>query len=312
MDAILMSRFPGQVAPVRYHVNWPDGTDPYYAFNPTQVNERRTYYDSTVNGVPMMFFEGQYLSQVWDGSFATYTDWYNWVRATLDSLYLIPSPVRINLQQVRDNDSVYVAIDVISEDTLGSAPNIFVCYETTWDRYPGKGKYRYVFRSMDPNSVGGTLLGLTLPGDSVHVEYTYYMDPALNKSRMMTTVWVESNNVGGGVLNSISEEVPAYTVGVPGGAAPVRIVLDQNAPNPFNPTTTIGYSLDKESLVRLSVYSQAGRLVTNLVNSHMPAGSYSVPWNGTDLSGNPVGSGVYYYRLDAEKSSLTNKMILIR
>jgi flagellar hook assembly protein FlgD len=83
-------------------------------------------------------------------------------------------------------------------------------------------------------------------------------------------------------------------------------------PNPFNPQTTIRFDLPREQRVRLVVYSVKGQQVQVLRDRSLPAGRYSVVWDGCDGRGRPVSSGVYVYRLEAEQGALTQKMTLIR
>lgn len=93
---------------------------------------------------------------------------------------------------------------------------------------------------------------------------------------------------------------------------PVGFALDQNYPNPFNPTTTITYHLPQTAHVKLTLFDVLGREITTLVDGQMPAGSYSIDWDGTDNAGQSVPSGVYLYRLSTESSSTTKAMTLIR
>jgi len=97
-----------------------------------------------------------------------------------------------------------------------------------------------------------------------------------------------------------------------GGTLPDRYALGQNYPNPFNPTTTIGFALPRASRVTLDVYDVSGRVVTRLFNGTLPAGSHQVQWHGMDMSGDAVGSGVYFYRLQADDFTQTQKMLLLR
>jgi hypothetical protein len=90
------------------------------------------------------------------------------------------------------------------------------------------------------------------------------------------------------------------------------LALHQNRPNPFNPTTTISFVLPGKARVDLSVYNLQGQLVRTLVNEVLDEGLSEVIWNGTDARGNPVASGVYFYRLRAGKSVMTKKMILLK
>jgi hypothetical protein len=94
-------------------------------------------------------------------------------------------------------------------------------------------------------------------------------------------------------------------------AAP-PLALDQNVPNPFNPSTTIGFALPGPEHVRLDIYDIAGRSVQRLVDNLMQAGHHGIEWNGKDAHGRTVASGVYFYRLTAGKQTYTKKMILLR
>ncbi|RMI03418.1 MAG: T9SS C-terminal target domain-containing protein, partial [Calditrichaeota bacterium] len=83
--------------------------------------------------------------------------------------------------------------------------------------------------------------------------------------------------------------------------------LEQNSPNPFNPSTRIRYTLQKPVFVKLTVYDILGRKVRTLVNGHQQAGSYTVTFDGRDLA-----SGVYLYKLKIGNVVETRKMMLIR
>ena len=76
---------------------------------------------------------------------------------------------------------------------------------------------------------------------------------------------------------------------------------------PFDPTTTINYSIVKEGNVSLSVYDLVGSKVTTIVKGYKPAGSYSVHFDGSNLA-----SGIYMYRLESENYSATKKFILMK
>ncbi|MFH1682028.1 MAG: FlgD immunoglobulin-like domain containing protein [Candidatus Eisenbacteria bacterium] len=97
-----------------------------------------------------------------------------------------------------------------------------------------------------------------------------------------------------------------------GGAVPIRTALRANAPNPFNPQTTIPFSLAEEGRVELVVYDVGGRLVKSLVSGAMPAGEHRAAWDGTDAAGRPVGAGVYLCRLETGTEKLHRKMVLVK
>lgn len=92
-----------------------------------------------------------------------------------------------------------------------------------------------------------------------------------------------------------------------------RTQLHQNEPNPFNPTTRIRFTLGSRAPVELVVYSAVGRRVRLLVDAVMQDGiDHEVIWDGTDDFDRPVGSGVYFYRLDTPSYSDMRKMTLVR
>ena len=88
--------------------------------------------------------------------------------------------------------------------------------------------------------------------------------------------------------------------------------LAQNHPNPFNPTTTIGYSIAKDNEVMLTIYDVAGRKVRTLVNERQKADVYKLTWDGSNDAGTRVASGVYFYKLVAGNFVKTKKMVLLK
>lgn len=88
---------------------------------------------------------------------------------------------------------------------------------------------------------------------------------------------------------------------------PNKLRLENNFPNPFNPSTTIRFELPAVSFINLSIFDVSGRKVSNLVNKEMNAGIYEVNWNGSEYS-----SGVYFYTLETEDFSETKKMLLAK
>ena len=100
-----------------------------------------------------------------------------------------------------------------------------------------------------------------------------------------------------------------------GNAVPIAAPfgLDQNRPNPFNPTTSISFVLAERSAPSLVVYNQAGRVVRTLISGEsFGAGSHTVRWDGRDDAGREAASGVYLYRLVSDRHSESKRMILIR
>jgi hypothetical protein len=88
---------------------------------------------------------------------------------------------------------------------------------------------------------------------------------------------------------------------------PTEFKLHQNYPNPFNPSTTIKFDLSSAAFVNLSIYNSIGEKVATIVNEQLDAGTHSVRFDASILS-----SGIYIYRLSADNSVITNKMLLIK
>ena len=89
--------------------------------------------------------------------------------------------------------------------------------------------------------------------------------------------------------------------------------LQQNVPNPFNPSTQISFFVPEGGAnVSLSIYDSAGKLVRTLVNGYEPSGTRNVSWFGENDLGQPVASGIYFYRLSSSSFSKTKKMVLLK
>jgi hypothetical protein len=101
---------------------------------------------------------------------------------------------------------------------------------------------------------------------------------------------------------------PVATVTLAHGVAE----LGQNFPNPFNPATTIEYTVTEQTRLALDIYDVTGKLVVRLDQGVRNAGSYRVKWEGRDTSGRPVASGVYFYRLEGAPRLGVRKMILVK
>lgn len=93
---------------------------------------------------------------------------------------------------------------------------------------------------------------------------------------------------------------------------PETVTLSGPVPNPFNPHTTISFTVPQADLVDLSVFDLQGQLVTTLLRERVSAGQHDITWNGRDNRGRTVPSGVYFYRLQANDFSETRRMVLVR
>jgi hypothetical protein len=103
-----------------------------------------------------------------------------------------------------------------------------------------------------------------------------------------------------------------------GSILPKQLVLRQNVPNPFNPSTTITFSVPERNegpdgtQIRLEVFNIRGSRIAVLADGYFPAGVHRVHWKGIDYAGRNLASGVYFYRLQASGRVMTRKMILLK
>ncbi len=97
-----------------------------------------------------------------------------------------------------------------------------------------------------------------------------------------------------------------------GGTPASGTRLAQNIPNPFNPSTTIRFSLAARGHATIAVFDAGGRWVRTLVDDDRAAGDHAVQWDGRDTGGRPVASGVYFCRLTSGSAIVSKKMVLLK
>ncbi|MCK4653887.1 MAG: carboxypeptidase regulatory-like domain-containing protein [Candidatus Cloacimonetes bacterium] len=110
-----------------------------------------------------------------------------------------------------------------------------------------------------------------------------------------------------------SNEVIVEVVSAGGNLIPTITELTGNYPNPFNPTTTISFSLEEPCHVTLAVFNIKGKKIRDLVDAELKAAYHSITWNGKDNNDKPASSGVYFYKMKAGgRYTSTKKMILMK
>jgi len=94
--------------------------------------------------------------------------------------------------------------------------------------------------------------------------------------------------------------------------SPVSIYNHSVYPNPFNPSTTIKFSLSNTSNVSIDIYNIKGQQVVKLFNGSLPSGNHYIGWNGANTDHNPVSSGIYLYKISTDSSQVVGKMMMIK
>jgi len=135
----------------------------------------------------------------------------------------------------------------------------------------------------------------------------------VGQSTPIGTGWAADRVLYGGFWYRISTSSGVEEDGADGGLVDVRETrLLQNIPNPFNPATTIQYSVAKEGPVDLTIFSVAGERVRTVVHDYHYPGLFSAVWDGRDEQGETVSSGVYFYRMMAGEYSSVRKMLILK
>ncbi len=164
-------------------------------------------------------------------------------------------------------------------------------------------------KNLDPDGNGEDTNEQGQSNPVVYHPYSYYQvwDSGYASSANIDYGRKQVGDVLELLLNCSSNAAPDA---VPDTPAYTR--LDGNFPNPFNPTTTVSFSLSQGEHVNLSVYDISGRLVKELVDTSMKAGSHEIIWDGKSDDGVKAASGVYFYKLDAGTYSATDKMVMLK
>ncbi len=136
----------------------------------------------------------------------------------------------------------------------------------------------------------------------------YTTGVAMNVSAMVRNYyWVTATDFSG------NEGKPAKVSPLSGSDVPLDYILSVSAyPNPFNPETTVRYTLPSKGHVRLEVFGLNGEKIATLVDGVRDAGAFMANWRGLDDSGSRVGSGVYFARLSTPSGSKTYKLVLLK
>ncbi len=134
----------------------------------------------------------------------------------------------------------------------------------------------------------------------IHHPYRVFFNP-YDPYEMWCTSFGSGLSVSRRGVTSIEDRPPAST-----------LTLEPNRPNPFNPRTTVAFSVAAEQMVDLGVFDAAGRRINTLLSGLVEEGRHEITWNGCDSRGLPVPSGIYFARITGVTGKQTRKMMLVR
>jgi len=121
-----------------------------------------------------------------------------------------------------------------------------------------------------------------------------------------------ANSDGCGLIGALND--PCGESPVPDGdpSLPSAFRVQQNFPNPFNPSTTLRFELSEPNHTTVAIFDVAGHRVRTLVNEHLPASSHRVTWAGRDDNGRHVAAGVYFYMVASGDNRSVGRMALVK
>lgn len=296
---------------IRYHAWWPSSSDPFYVYNSSENRARINYYPAHPDGyyyTPYAWIDG-----IIRGGYS-YSTWWNLVLARSSD----EAPVEITLSGSFDSNTLngtlnvnLVAVDLID---VGNLKLRIALTESDihWNAPNGITVHHQTFRDMMPSATGASIT--LAQGDTVNYSQPFTCPAALAWANCELVAFVQSDatreilQTAKITLAELNHQTSIdETANLPG-----EFKLEQNYPNPFNAVTTIRFALASESQVRLTVFDLAGRQIATLIDGVRGAGWHSASWDGTDDNGNAVSSGVYFYRLETDGKSQTNRMLLLK
>ncbi len=289
------------VAMVRVHVWWP-GSDGIYSANTAQAQ-------FLANGLGADYAPHLRIDKVVDAGYDG-----SGFAALLDQRKLYHSPMNITEAWDPASETLIVNVENVEPMPADWILKLYVAVTEDSVYYAGSNGERIhnqAFRHLYPDENG--LLVSPAPGvyqfqiqcpvGAENWEYSklravaYVQDDA---------TWKVHNAVTGFLTDLASVTVSSEDLASP------RLKLLGNRPNPFNPSTSIAYTLPAAGRVRVTVYAVDGRRVATLRDGRQEAGLHTVRWDGRDDTGRPVPSGTYFYRVTAGADRATGRMLLVK
>jgi hypothetical protein len=286
-------------------MNWPDpGNDPFYYYNSTENNARRSYYG--VDYIPHFFVDGdvdgEYQYNIWDD--------------LIEDESAISSPLVMSISGSYDEDELAgeFTVSIYAEsDPNQLSLKLRVALTETHIRYVapnGLTRHDQVFRQMIPSTSGEPFS--IEPGETLEFTYDFETPSPLIADECRLVAFVQSDR-NRRIVQGARVAVPDLSpTGIEGDSEmPRSFHLSQNFPNPFNAGTSIGF-FTAGGEATLQVFDLTGSLVRTLADGAYESGYHTVTWDGRDEDGNEAASGVYFYRLSVPDGGTVKRMTLIR
>jgi len=170
----------------------------------------------------------------------------------------------------------------------------------------------YVLRGGNDELATATTVSELIQATNTSQQQTYFFTDDELCEDGTYWYWLQNSDLDGTVDYHGPISIAFTTVGGEIPSIPLVTALNPAYPNPFNPSTTLSYSLAEPSQVEIDIYNQRGQIVRSYSKEHSAPGHYSFSFDGRDHSGVPLSSGVYLYRMRAGTFSQFRKMVLCK
>jgi len=240
------------------------------------------------------WYEGPYIA----------TEWYQWMEITGEAEYVIG---------ILNHDNPTLPVELSSFTAQVTSENFVQLAWTTQSETDMLG-YNVLRASTEDVQTARQVNGDLIPAQNLTMETHYSATDQEGVQNSTYWYWLESLEMNGSsnLHGPVNVTVVAGSPGeeeVPGGVFTTAWL--GNYPNPFNPSTSIAYSLAKESAGEVAIYNTRGELV-RILQDNQPAGRHSIVWNGKDEAGMACASGVYFFHLRADGLVQVCKGILLK
>ena len=213
----------------------------------------------------------------------------------------------------------YLAVDTSAyQCKLYNADDFSLAYTISGVDYPsfslpdmnGNGHPELFFTSSPPSIVDAFTGSAIYTWPSNYTFINYFTTPTnstikiafiIHSSLQPSSLAVYSLGITTSAISKSDNQLPAY-----------RMKLEQNFPNPFNPITTIEYSIPNSDFVTLKVFDITGRIVRTILSENQSQGKHTSIWDGRNDAGELVSSGTYFYLVRTANSTLARKMIYLK
>ena len=225
------------------------------------------------------------------------------------STLLIPPTIEVHFVGLTTTDTLPDYIN--PSDAIGG---ILIDVKVNGGNESGDGIIESVILNWKVNSLSANTFMSMMPElyNLLYQDWHYIkrIEPYGNGTKVYW--WVTAQNVDGEMASTEIDSFLVGTLNVDSDFMPSKFKVFGNYPNPFNPFTNINFSVDKASNITISIFSLTGKIIRQFSLGVTQPGNKSITWNGKNMNGNDVPSGVYMYKIQSGEHSKFKKMTLLK